>query len=808
MLMLKNYLLVSFRNFQRHRAFTLINLLGLSIGLAGAILTYLFIEYEFSFDAFHTKAERIFRVVAVEQDLKQGIDDYTLAQPYPLGPALQADLPEVATFVRTSYRIPKFIKQGNEVYEEEITFADSTLFQVFSFPLVYGQTNNALNRPHAVAISEKVANKYFGDSHPIGQMLSIRVGDTFEDYQVTAVFEDIPANSSLRADVFLPMMKESLGKDRQYINDPKVNLWHVSSFRTYVLLHEEAAIAGLAKKMSRLRNRYYPTEAEFLRERKEKAGEVLARAYVLQNIRDIHLDTVIPDHMTGSKPVYSYVLAGVAACILLLAIVNFTLLSVSRAHSRAKEVGIRKVVGALRSQLMGQFWSEALLISFLALLLALAISVLALPSFSEFAQKPLSFRTLGQPASLLTLGVLPLLTGLLAGAYPALLLAGLDVQAVFKNKLSPRRTGPLPHLLLSTQFVLPLVFLTIATVMIAQLRFMREKDLGFQTEQIVVIENKSANPNQVFRRFEQLAQRQPTVRAVTATDAAFTRSSTLFGMRLREEDPTQFIRTYDVMPNFFEMLAISLKEGRAFREDLASDSTDAIVVNEAFTRAFNLSDPVGQEIGGHRIIGVVEDFHFQSLADEVAPLAFYLPGSETELSYLLVQLQNSNPSLSIPLLATLWKEVAPDLPFRYSFLDEDLLAQYEEDARWSRILQWISTLSVFIAAMGLLGVVGLAVVRRTKEIGIRKVLGASVHSLLLLFSNDYLRLVLIALAVAIPIANYFITEWLQNFANRIEVHWWFFLLPGLLLLTVVLLVVTTQILRAAQQNPVDSLRYE
>ena len=806
--MLRNYLKITLRNFRKYPAFTLINVAGLSVGLACAILIYLFIEHEFSFDAFHANAERIYRVIAVEKDRGNSTEDYTITQPYPLGPAMQDDLPEVASFVRTSFSVPKFVKQGSAMYEEEFVFADSTLFRVFSFPLLYGNPDHALTHPHDVAISEHAARKYFGDDNPVGQTLSIRVGDAFEDYQVSAVFQEIPSNSSIRSDFFLPMMKETLGKSQAYINNPETNLWYVSSFQTYVLLQENTSPAGMTDKLARVRNQYFPTEAEFLRKRKTEAGEDRTRTYLLQSLTDMHLDTAIVSPVVGSKPIYSYILAGIAACILLLASINFTLLSVSRANRRAKEVGVRKVAGARRSQLILQFWGEAMLTSAVALVLALVISRLALPAFNNVAHRSLSFGTLLQPVSLLVLGALPLLTGVVAGAYPSLLLAGLNTLSVLKGKLSAGRSSALPQLLLSVQFVLPLVFLTIMAVMIAQLKFMREKDLGFQTEQIVVIENNTVEKTPTFEQFRQRAQQQSEVLAVTATDAAFTRSSAMFGMRRKEEDEMQFIWAYHVKPDFFDLLDIALVEGRVFSDDMASDSTDAIIVNEAFTELFGFADPVGEEIEGSRIIGVVEDFNFQSLDSEIAPMAFYLPNERTKLDYLLVKLQSSNLPQSVNSLSAIWNRVAPDLPFQYSFLDKDMQALYEEDARWTHILQWVSALSVFIACLGLVGVMGLAVARRTKEIGIRKVLGASVRSLLLLLSKDYVKLILIAFIIAIPVANYCVTEWLQNFAYRVTISWWLFALPGVLILLVALLSVSAQTLRAARRNPVDSLRDE
>ncbi|WPP50208.1 ABC transporter permease [Catalinimonas niigatensis] len=805
--MIRNYLLIALRNFRKYKAFTLINLLGLSIALACTMLIYLFVAHEFSYDDFHTHKDRIYLIVSYEQHLDSSAVDYTIAQPYPLGPALLEDMPEVERFVRITYGRKRFVQKDDEVFEEEIAYADSSLFTVFSLPMRYGNADYALTKPNAIAISEKAAKKYFGEANPLGQTLSIRIGSEFEDYEVTVVFEDIPSNSILRSDFFLPMMKETLGKSASYINDPDQDAWGVSAYMTYLLLQENASASALEDKLLVLRNKYYPTEADYLTKREEEFGEKIKRNFHLQKLTGIHLDAEIISS-TSSKPIYSYILSGIAGCILLLASINFTLLAISRSNSRAKEVGIRKVVGARRSQLIVQFWGEAILTSILALLLAFLISGLALPMFNEMSQKDLSFATLFQPLSFTVLLGLTLFTGIIAGAYPSLLLAGLNTLSVFKNKISTRKSGALPQVLMATQFVLPVIFLTITTVMIEQLNYMRHKDLGFQTAQILVINNNTTAQAQTFVRFSQLANQQKEVRQITATDAAFTKSGIAYYMRKSEEEQLQFVWAYHVKPNFFNMLDIQIVQGRAFDENIASDSTDAMIVNGAFVKALDLADPIGEEVEGSTIIGIVEDFHFQSLEGEIEPVAFYLPKQRHTLDYMLVQLQSNNLPESVSALSGIWKEIAPDLPFQYSFMDEDMQALYEDDARWTSILQWISGLSVFIACMGLIGVMGLTVAKRTKEIGIRKVLGASVSSLLLLLSRDYIKLILIAFGVAIPIANYCITEWLQNFAYRIEVQWWLFAIPGIVILLIAAISVSSQTFKAAKRNPVDSLRYE
>lgn len=807
--MFKNYLLITCRSFLKYKTFTTINIAGLAIAFTCAILMYLFIHHELTFDQFHINKARIYRVASVEHNLSNGTEEYMVTQPYPLGPAMQEDLPEVESFVRLSYRKSLFIKKGTDIYQEDFILADSTLFTVFSFPINYGNVQYVLNKPNAVAISETAAKKYFGDSNPVGEILSIRLGQIFADYQVTAVFKDIPSNSSIKSDFFLSLIQENARKTYDFIDAPEYNPWHVSSFKTFVLLQEKASLSALEDKLPSLRAKYFPNEANTLRKWQKDKSEELSRGYYLQPLSDIHLNIAIVDmDAVPSKPIYSYILAGIACSILLLATINFTLLSVSRSNNRAKEVGIRKVVGARRSQLMQQFWGEAILTSLLSLLFALLLSKLALPLFNTLAKKELSFAALLEPVSLIALCLITLLTGLVAGFYPSLVLSGLNILSIFKSQLKLSYSGIIPKTLLTAQFVLPALFMIITAIMISQLLFMRQKELGFQSEQVLVIENKAINQQQVYQRFIQLAQQRTDIKAITATSAAFTKPTSIYFMSDKQETPPQSVWVYDVKPNFFDMLDIEFIQGRPFSEYMASDSTEAIIVNEALAKAFGWADPIDKKLGDYRVIGVVKDFHYQTIAHAIAPMAFYFNSNESNLNYIMVRLQSEDVMQSIDQLSALWKQVAVDLPFQYSFLDEDMQALYEDEARWTSILQWISGLSIFIACLGLIGVIRLTVANRTKEIGIRKVLGASVSSILLLLSKDYMKLILMALVIAIPVANYFMTEWLQTFAYRIEISWWLFTLPGLLVLAVVLITVSGQTLKAARQNPVDSLRYE
>jgi putative ABC transport system permease protein len=587
-----------------------------------------------------------------------------------------------------------------------------------------------------------------------------------------------------------------------------MNLWWVSSFQTYVLLKEQALTAAMSDKLAAFRRLYFPDDPEALQDMTGKAEHDQSRTYHFQPLPNIHLDTTIKTKGIGSNPVYSYILAAIGGCILLLASINFTMLTISRSHFRAKDVGVRKVVGARRYQLMLQHWTEAILLCGIAFLLACILSGLVLPLFNDLAQKSLSFMTIIQGQAIVILVSLVILIGILAGAYPALILSGLSPLMRMKGAGTIPQGRGVSKVLLGIQFVLPLVFLTVTLVMIAQLRFLQQKDLGFQPQQVLVIENPTNDSHQTFKRFAQQAERLTGVSSITATNAAFTRPSAVFYMRKSEEEPMRMTWAYQVKANYFELLDIPLVAGRTFNEQRASDATEAVIVNETFVSDWGLTDPIGQQVEGRTIIGVVPDFQYQSLKGEVEPLMFTVAQPKHSLNHILVKLQMDQAGEVIPALATLWEGLETALPFQYSFLDQDMAALYEQDVRWMRIIQCIAVVSISIACLGLIGMIGLVIARRTKEIGIRKVLGASVHQLWWLLSSTYIRIVVIATLVAIPIANYLTGEWLQNFAYRIKLPWWLFALASILFLLLTVLSVGQLIWKAATRNPVESLRYE
>jgi len=805
--MIRNYLKITFRNFRRQPFISFINVIGLSLGITTAILAYLFVQDEFRTNRFHRNADRIYQVVVEEKNLTNGEIEVTEPQPYPLAPALHEDLPEVSSFVRF-WRSEYYIRTTGQAVKQPIVFADSAIFQVFDFPLITGNPELALSGASSVAISQTKAKQLFGDENPMGRRIEVRLDDTYADFQVTAVFEDIPAYSTIQAEIILPMHLSIAETIAPYLKSEKYSPWHVSSFKTFVLLHPSSNPSALTDKLAALRNTHHPTEADYFVEEKKQSGNDLRRAYRLRPLPDVYFasDYFISDKPI-SDPIYSYILGSIAGGILLMACFNYLTLSIGRASRRTREIGIRKVVGAPRRQLAYQFTSEAVIISILSLGLALVLVVLVLPLFNRLADKSLTFVTLTQPITGVAIVGITVITGLLSGIYPALYLSSIPTLDAFMKKFTLSKVNLFTQALVTFQFCLPVIFLVGTFVMIHQLQFMRSQDLGFDEEHLLVIENNAANTQQAWEQFKNQIETHSNILSVATANSVFSKGSGRYFFR-DEQEQIQPVHVYSVSNSFLETQGLTLQQGRWFNPELASDSTKTIVVNEEFVRTFGLSDPVGEKVDGSYIIGVVKDFHIGSLATAIPPIAFYLIRNRTDRSFILLKLASNNLPKTIAEVGSIWQSKISDRPFLYSFMDEDFHALYQQEERWKQIIQWVAVITVLVAALGLIGLTTLAAAGREKEIGIRKVLGAPVASILVLLSKDFFRLILIALIIAIPIANYAITEWLADFAYRIEVQWWLFAVPAGLILLVALLSVSQQTVKAATRNPVDSLRYE
>ena len=808
--MLKNYFKIALRNFKKHRGYAFINVFGLAVGIAFCALIFLFVRDEWTYDRHHTNAERIHRVHRVSFTTEGTVEATDNWLPMPMGPALQRDLPEVEAYVRFTYRY-HFVQAAQTTVEERVIYADPQLFEVFSFPLLRGNPATALTDLNTVVLSQEAARKYFGEDDPLGKTLAIRLGTDFQDFVVTGVAAPIPNNSNLRFEVLLPFAKlaDAFERIRQYADN-----WYFSAYVTYVLLAENASTAGMDDKLLQFRRKYYPNEVESLRERGHWTGDGIPTSYRMQPLTDIHLNPDVNGGLTApSNPLYSYLLAAIALAVLGIACINFMTLAIGRSASRAREIGVRKVVGAQRRQLMGQFWAEAVLLSVVALGLGILLAVLFLPTFNALTDKALRFDLATNWTTGAMLATATLLAGLIAGSYPALVLSGFKPVDTLKNKLRLSGSNMLTRSLVVVQFALS-VFLVIGTlVMLDQLNYIRTTNLGFDREHLVVVPTNSVDGTLALERYRNELGARSDITGITGSSASFARGGGRIGFEYKGE--LKQVDDFRVEQNYVDVMGMQLVAGRGFDPNLSTDSTKAVIVNEALVREFGWTEALGEPLTGLTdspetdpiVIGVLKDYNFQSLEETVDPLMLTLNPND-RIRYLLVRIAPVDIPATLDALRTAWTRLAPDTPFEYGFLDDDLNTLYENDTRWSRILGYASLFALLIACLGLFGLVALTVAARTKEIGIRKVMGATAPGLAVLLSRDFARLVAVALVLAAPVAYFVMEKWLDTFAFRIEMSWWIFLMAGLAALGIALATVSAQTIRAALADPVDSLRYE
>jgi putative ABC transport system permease protein len=627
--------------------------------------------------------------------------------------------------------------------------------------------------------------------------VSFKRGEAFSDFVVTGVALPHPGPTSIDFDFVLPFRRVA-----DVTGAAALENWRGASTHTYVLLESQARPEALEAKMP-----------DFVAQHLG-ADMVNSYQYRFQPLREVHPTPEVTGGLKPtSSPAYAYILSAIALIVLLLACINFTNLAVARAAARAREVGVRKLVGARRNQLMMQFWGEALLLSGIALLAGLALADLLLPTFNHLADK-----TLVLEADLITFGALAgvaVLVGLVAGSYPALVLSGFQPVTVLKGSRSggaPGGTRRILHPLIVAQFGLS-VFLMISTlVMREQLGFIEVRNVGFEAEQVVVVPTHSDAGAALLARYRAALDGHPEVRSVSGSAAVPGRHQTFStGYVEIEGGEAVFPGLFRIEAGYLETMGLRLTEGRDLTDDFASDTTASVLVNEAMVQAAGWANPVGQRLAINgspaAVVGVVGDFNYESLHHAVGPALLHRD-ADWPIRHILVRIAPEDLAGAVAVLQEAWSKVAPEFPFDSYFLDEDLARQYEADERWSAIVGYAAFLALLIACLGLFGLAALSTAQRTKEIGIRKVLGASVHSVTLLLSKDFARLVVIGLVVAAPVAYIVMLQWLDNFAYRIEISWRIFLMAGLIVLLVAILTVSYQAIKAALADPVKSLRYE
>jgi putative ABC transport system permease protein len=799
--MLKNYIKIAMRNLRRHKGYALINVAGLTVGMACCALILLYIRNELGYDRFHQKAGRIYRLT--NTILREGESRTISAMAAPIGPALVEEYPEIVNSVRLlpPYHQTLVTYESKQFYENGLYYADPSLFTVFDFPLQSGDPQAALRNKKSVVLSPETAKKYFGEENPPGKILKIERGEG--DFQVTGILKTIPHTSHLRPDFIIPF---SNLYERQLSN------WWMFSYPTYVLLSEQASAAALANKLPEFIKKHYSDSPPGF------PGMRLG----LQPLVDVHLRSDFGNQAGElSAMTYLYLFAALAFFIIAVACVNFMNLATARSQHRAREVGVRKVIGGRRTQLILQFISESVILAFIATLGAVMLIEFFLPIFNELARKNLQIDYGADWLFIAGFLLLALIVGIASGSYPAFFLSRFQPVEVFKGGLRPGVSGArLRQLLVVGQFAISIALIASTLVVNDQIEYIRNKRLGFDKEQVVVVPLRSEQAQNNWPSLKTELLRHPEILAATAASGVpADRNRRITQSKRVEVGGEKDIHTYQIDYNFFATLGIELAAGRFLSREFPSDSAQAFVLNEAAVKEFgweSATAALGQTFIwlGHgpenpkngTVVGVVKDFHFRPLYEEIAPAVFHL--MPERLHYLVTRVRPHAMEQALAILRDEWRSFDPGHPLEFSFMDEKVNAQYGAETRLLKIFGIFSTFAVFISCLGLFGLVSFTTEQRTKEIGIRKVLGASVASITFMLSNGFARLVLIAFVVATPLAWWAMNKWLQNFAYRAEAGWPIFALAGGMALLIALLTVSTQAIKAALANPVDALRYE
>ncbi|MEO8150788.1 MAG: ABC transporter permease [Bacteroidia bacterium] len=807
--MITHYIKIAIRNLTRQKGLTLINILGLSIGLACFTLFMLYALNEFNYDRFHKNADNIFRAYRWRQPMNGEDASGDSFMPMPLGPAMKQDLPGVVNFIRMQESWGKsFIKTENNVMRIGVAYADPEFFDVFSFHLLYGNPAQALRGTHSVVLTKATAIKIFGNENAVGKTLQIKTDTEFESFTVNGVCENIPSNSSIKFEIlgnYLFLTETESGKRL-------MNNWHRSAYQTYIQLQPGSSLAYDETTLQNLYNKYHSDDLAEMKKKGKLKGNESPVTYKLQPLRDIHTNTKINGEV---DPKNIWILLTIAAGVLLIACINFTTLAIGRSAGRAKEVGIRKVVGGGKKSLVLQFLTEAILLSIISMLIGLLLAQLFLPWFNQLSSSEIAFSFTQFPELTWVLIALTLIVGVIAGSYPAFVLSAFKPIEVLKSKLRLGGSNFFTKSLVTLQFMLSVGLIISTFIILQQLNFMRSKNPGFNKENVIVVDASGMNTKKIYPLFSHALQSHPEVKGVASAELGLGGetgwSSSSFDYKGRHKN----VYEYFIDPDYLHVMDIKLLAGRNFDHSISDDTVHSVIVNEAMVRDFGwtLQNAVGQQLTGYGenfnpvVIGVIKDFHFRPFSEKVEPQMFQQFSGYLSFKYF-VRIQPGEPSKSITILQNEWQKIAPEFPFKYSFLDQDLDRFYKSEARWAAIVGCAGGISIFLACLGLLGLAALAVINRTKEIGIRKVLGASVTNIVKILSIDFVRLVIIALIIATPVSWYFMNQWLQDFAYRINISWWIFVISGLIAITISVLTVSIHTVKAAVANPVKSLRTE
>jgi putative ABC transport system permease protein len=807
--MFRNYFKTAFRNLRKNKFYSAINIIGLAAGLATCMLILLYVLDELSYDRYNTNADRIYRV---NNEIRFGDNYFDLAvTPALQGSAMVREMPQVQQYTRLRWHGSIFVRKGNEnIREGRVGYADSSLFDVFTLPMIEGDPKTALKEYHSLVVTETIAKKYFNSTDVVGK--TMLVNDT-GNYKITGVIKDIPKQSHFNFDFFVPMMENEGANDDNWLSE---------NWNTYVLLRKNTDVKQVEAQLNPLMNRHIGPQLQSIVNKSlddfEKSGGYIRAS--LTPLTAIHLHSNKTAELDANGNIqFVYIFSAIALLILLIACVNFMNLSTARSSNRSKEVGVRKVLGSLRKNLVQQFLTESFLVSLIALVAAIVIAWLLLPYFNQLSGKDIHPATLFQPKMIISLLALMFIVGLLAGSYPAFFLSSFQPVDVLKGKLAGGfKRSWLRNSLVVVQFVISIVLIFGTIVIYRQLSYIHSKDLGFNRSQVLTINHTDILGDRAITFRNELLQingvRNATMSSFTPVNFA-RNNNTYFTSTALNPATGIGMQSWTVDENYIPALGMKILQGRNFSTQFASDST-GIIINEAAAKFLASKDLLNKklytprdlhskDIDEYHIIGVIKNFNFSSLRDVVTPLALFFGKSNGNIS---VQINSANIPDVIARIKDKWKTMAPSQAFDYSFMDNDFNKLYTTEQRTGQIFITFAVLAILIASLGLFGLITYAAEQRVKEVGIRKVLGASLRNIAGMLSKDFLKLVLIASFIAFPVAWWAMNKWLQGFAYRVSINVQVFLIAGIIALLIAMATVSFQAIKAALANPAKSLRSE
>ncbi|MFC1493297.1 ABC transporter permease [candidate division KSB1 bacterium] len=812
-IMFKNYLKTAFRSISRNKITSFINIFGLSIGIAFSLLAFLFVDHEYSYDKFHKDSDRIFRVWSDNYNPRFGpmkmpsaslrlIDDFKNLYP------------EVGHITRMSH-LQGLIGKEDKLYREMISFVDSDFFRIFNYPIIKGSMIDPTGDLSSIVISSDMAEKYFPGENPVGKKIEITLSGKREEYFITSVIDNCNSTSSIKFDFLMSIDKFISMQSRQYLESYNIYLTTM-----YFKLKQEADIDELRDKVLRINEHI-----------NQPIREGSTKLYRLQSLSEIHLDTEVVSYgYNSSNPLFSYIFAGLGGVVLIIACINFMILSIGLSAKRIREIGVRKVIGAFRSSLIKQFLGEAVLMSFIALGAGIVIAILFLPVFNELSGKSLEFAL--NIKLLLMMGLLALSVGFISGSYPAIFQSKFDPVRVLKGASGGTGRSIFSKCLVIIQFSLSILLIITTFVFQRQLNFLHEKNLGFDQEKVLEINlnTNAENGANILERYRNEIISDSRITSVAGTSSNYSTGirggMTQLGFEAQGEERI-FINYSVIDYDYLETMGIKIVAGRNFSKGFGTDPENALIINETAVRNFDLKDPIGKKMdwigpGSQKIVGVIKDFHYGSLHNEIEPLLLCLTDTPVDndnlksaiggfpqfYKFAVIKISEGDPRPVIDHLRTVWQDVSPNSPFEFQFVDDTIQLFYESEQKWGKIINYASVFAVIVACLGLFGLSLISSQKRIKEIGIRKVLGASSGRIVKLISAELILLVAFSSILAFPAAYFITNKWLQNFAYKIDLTIMIFIISGLLVLIIAALTISFQTIKAANSNPVESLRYE